>query len=224
MAYRGRSRLSLMNRHLIALPLIVIVAALIHATAADATDIKTLGRLKIPQGAAVMTICTDPVVQNVLTEDLRSQQRSGPTMVVTVTVNARALAPGVSLQELSPGDPSVAGMLKEMGAEPPLLGDTGDKQSEDAYTAEARRQALTNEDPMTEGFRNYVAQRNEMTNNTPSQYNIPADQMYQTAIIARATVSNSATEFKVVALVAPGDDVRTAKKLVAEEIANAILH
>src|SRR5215470_15576812 len=68
-----------------------------------ATEIKTLGRLKIPPNAAVMSVCTDPVVQEVLSEDLRGHPRSGVPIMVTVTVNARALAPGVSIQDLSPG-------------------------------------------------------------------------------------------------------------------------
>ena len=70
-----------------------------------ATEIKTLGRLKIPPNAAVMSVSTDPVVQEVLSEDLRGHPRSGVPIMVTVTVNARALAPGVSIQDLSPGDP-----------------------------------------------------------------------------------------------------------------------
>ena len=59
----------------------------------------------------------------------------------------------------------------------------------------------------------------------PSPYgDMPQNQMYPTAIIARATIAGSPASLHVVALVQPGDDVQTAKKLVAEEIANAILH
>ena len=36
------------------------------ARAADAAEIKTLGRLNIPANAAVISVCTDPVVQGVL--------------------------------------------------------------------------------------------------------------------------------------------------------------
>ena len=164
-----------------------------------------------------MAVCADPVIQSVLNEDLRSHPHSGPPIIVTVTVNARALAPGVSMQDLSPGDPSVAEMLKEMGAEPPALGDTGNKLLEDPYTSQARRQTLARED-LT--FRSYTYPREDQ-----SPYaNIPPEEMYQTAIVARATVSDSATQFKAVTLVNPGGDVRAAKKLVAEAIADAILH
>ena len=117
-------------------------------------------------------------------------------------------------------------MLKEMGTEPPMLGDTGDKPSEDSYTIQARRQALMHEDPQIQQFRGYVARRGEMeAGGASSPYNnIPDNEMYQTAIVARASIADSSSEFKVVALVSPGDDVRSAKKQVAEEIANAILH
>src|SRR5215831_15924198 len=189
-----------------------------------ATDIKSLGRLKIPPNAAVMSVCTDPVIQQVLSEDLRGHPRSGVPIMVTVTVNARALAPGVSLQDLSPGDPSIAEMLKDLGAQPPPLGDTGNKPLEDPYTAMARRQTLNHEDPMMQQFRAYLNNRNEAAN-APSPYEkIPPNQLYQTAIVARASASDSASELKVVALVEAGDDIEKGKRLVAEAIADAILH
>ena len=189
-----------------------------------ATEIKTLGRLKIPPDAAVMSVCTDPVVQEVLNEDLRGHPHSGVPIIVTVTVNARALAPGVSIQDLSPGDPSVAEMLKDLGAQPPPLGDTGDKPLEDPYTAMARRQTLNHEDPMMQQFRAYLNHRNEAANPPSSYDKIPGNQLYQTAIVARASASDSASELKVVALVEAGDDVEKGKRLVAEAIADAILH
>jgi hypothetical protein len=189
-----------------------------------ATEIKTLGRLKIPPDAAVMSVCTDPVVQQVLSEDLRGHPRSGVPIMVTVTVNARALAPGVSIQDLSPGDPSVAEMLKDLGAQPPPLGDTGDKPLEDPYTSMARRQTLNHEDPMTQQFQAYLNRREEAANPPSSYDKIPTNQLYQTAIVARASASDSASELKVVALVEAGDDVEKGKRLVAEAIADAILH
>ncbi len=211
------------NRRLIACAALGAVA-IFSARPATATDIKTLGRLKIPPDASILPVCTDPVVQGVLNDDLRAHARSGTPVVLTVTVNSRVLAPGVSIQDLSPGDPSVVEMLRGLGAEPPPLADTGDKPLEDPYTVQARRQALMHQDVVTQEFNNYVVQRNEMTHG-PSPYdNIPPDQTYQTAIVARASVSDSASELKVVALVDPGGDVRAAKKLVAETIADAILH
>lgn len=212
---------SSLNRRGAALALTALIT-IGFVDAANATDIKTLGRLKVPPDAAVISVCNDPVVQSVLGEDLRHGHHTGTPVIVTVTVNSHPLAPGVSLQELSPGDPSVAGMLKDMGAEPPALGDTGDKPLEDPYTMQARRQILGHEDAGTSAMRGYVTNRNE-TGSTAYD-NLPPDQMYQTAIIARASASDAATELKVVALVEPGGDIRTAKKMVAEAIADAILH
>ncbi|MGA2408982.1 MAG: hypothetical protein ABSG46_01155 [Candidatus Binataceae bacterium] len=46
---------------------------------------------------------------------------------------------------------------------------------------------------------------------------------YQTVVVARAGVSGSPQEMTVVAVVNPGEDVREAKRMVAEEIANSVL-
>jgi hypothetical protein len=47
---------------------------------------------------------------------------------------------------------------------------------------------------------------------------------YDTIIVARASLNGKPEELTVVAVVHPGEDERDAKKLVAEEIANAVLH
>jgi hypothetical protein len=46
---------------------------------------------------------------------------------------------------------------------------------------------------------------------------------YDTVIVARASLNGKPEELTVVAVVHPGEDEREAKKLVAEEIANAVL-
>ena len=51
-----------------------------------------------------------------------------------------------------------------------------------------------------------------------------SDNAFDSVIVARVSVSGSPDEMTVVAVTHPGDDTRAAKKLVAEEIANAILH
>jgi hypothetical protein len=50
------------------------------------------------------------------------------------------------------------------------------------------------------------------------------DSAFDTVVVARASLFGSPDELTVVAVVHPGDDVNDAKKLVAEEIANAVLH
>jgi hypothetical protein len=196
---------------------------------AAAAEVRTAGKLGVPQGASVVAVCTDPVLQNVLNDDLivgqRERQAAARELTLTVTVSQRLLKPGVSLADVAPGDPTVAKLLKAAGAQPLPLGDTGSEPSEDPYDVEARRQATMPDDPLTSQLRSYQAMQQAMRAQMgASPYDNMANQIYDTAIIARASLGGSATEFKVVAVVHAGDDLRAAKKLVAEEIANAVLH
>ncbi|MGB8685628.1 MAG: hypothetical protein WCD12_22300 [Candidatus Binatus sp.] len=205
------------------------IAVAIGGTA-RAADIKMSGKLNAPADATVVAICTDPVVQNVLNEDLRAARHGQPSnpdnsVTLTVTVNQQMLAPGVSLNQMFPGDPSMVELLKEAGADPPPLGDSG-SQPIDPFANEARRQALNPDDPTTEQFKTYMASRQAMNGAgalTPYD-NIPKEQIYDTVIVARASLEAATDELKVVAVVHSGDDLRRAKELVAEEIANAVLH
>ena len=189
------------------------------------------GKLVAPANAGVIAVCTDPVVQNVLNEDLRAARNglaSNPenSVTLTVTVNQQLLAPGVSLNQMFPGDPSMVELLKAAGANPPPLGDSGD-QPTDPYAQLARRRMLSPDDPTAEDqFRAYQAgQQAAHGVNAPSPYsNIPKNQLYDTVIVARASLEGATDELKVVAVVHSGDDARRAKELVAEEIANAVLH
>lgn len=186
------------------------------------------GKLTPPANAGVVAICTDPVVQNVLNEDLRAARHGQPSnpdnsVTLTVSVTQQMLAPGVSLNQMFPGDPSMVELLKQAGAEPPPLGDSGD-QPIDPFANEARRQALAPEDSMTEQFKAYQASRQAMDRGPTPYDDIPKNQIYDTVIVARASLEGAADELKVVAVVHSGDDARRAKELVAEEIANAVLH
>ncbi len=210
-----------------ALAMLAAIAAI--AGSARAADIKMAGKLSVPPDASVIAICTDPVVQKILNEDLRAARRGiGPDermVTLTVTVSQQLLKPGVSLNQMFPGDPSMVELLKAAGADAPALGDTGDKPI-DPYETEARRGALTPDDPITAQFRSYQA-RQQMINgaHAPTPYDkIPESEIYSTVIVARASLEGAPDQMKVVAVVQSGDDTRRAKELVAEEIANAILH
>ncbi len=204
-----------------------VVAAIVGT--ARATDIKMAGKLSLPRDASVVAICTDPVVQRILNEDLRAARRaSGPDermVTLTVTVSQQLLKPGVSLNQMFPGDPSMVELLKAAGADAPALGDSGDKAI-DPYETEARRDALTPDDPLTAQFRSYQARQQMMNGaHAPTPYDkIPESEIYSTVIVARASLEGAPDQMKVVAVVQSGDDTRRAKELVAEEIANAILH
>ena len=210
-----------------ALAMLAAIAAI--AGSARAADIKMAGKLTVPPDASVIAICTDPVVQRILNEDLRAARRgTGPDermVTLTVTVSQQLLKPGVSLTQMFPGDPSMVELLKAAGADAPALGDTGDKPI-DPYENEARRDALTPDDPITAQFRSYQA-RQQMINgaHAPTPYDkIPESEIYSTVIVARASLEGAPDQMKVVEVVQSGDDTRRAKELVAEEIANAILH
>jgi hypothetical protein len=213
------------HRAIAALAIAVAIGAVAHAA-----DIKMAGKLNAPADASVVAICTDPVVQNVLNEDLRAARHGQPSnpdnsVTLTVSMNEQMLAPGVTLNQMFPGDPSMVELLKAAGADPPPLGDSG-SQPIDPYANEARRQALNPDDSASEQFRTYQASRQAMNGAgalTPYD-NIPKNQIYDTVIVARASLEGAADELKVVAVVHAGDDERRAKELVAEEIANAVLH
>ena len=206
-----------------------LAIALAIAGSAHAADVKMAGKLNVPANASVVAICTDPVVQNVLNEDLRAGRNGEPSnpdnsVTLTVTVNQQMLAPGVSLNQMFPGDPSMVQLLEQAGAEPPPLADAENQQPVDPFGQEARRQALAPEDSVTEQYRAYQARRNAMGNGPTPYDNIPKEQIYDTVIVARASLEGATDELKVVAVVHSGDDTRRAKELVAEEIANAVLH
>ncbi len=212
------------QRAIAAMAIVVAVCGFAHAA-----DIKMAGKLVAPANAGVVAICTDPVVQNVLNEDLRAARHglaSNPenSVTLTVTVSQQLLAPGVSLSQMFPGDPSMVELLKAAGAEPPPLGDSGD-QPIDPFAQEARRRALYPDDAATEQFKAYEANQQALHGvHAPTPYdNIPKNQIYDTVIVARASLEGAADELKVVAVMHSGDDARRAKELVAEEIANALL-
>lgn len=222
MADRSSPRVSLGARaRLAGAALAILIAA--APGAARAAEVKTSGHLDVPASEAVMAICTDPVVQHVLNQDFRLSKRSGAPHLVTVTINARVLGPGSSLDSIAPGDPAAIRLLHALGAHPPL-GDTGTAPV-NQFSNLARQQATMPLDSSTQQFRYGQAMQQTMSGAATSSYeNIPQNQMYPTAIIARATIGGSPSVLHVVALVQPGDDLRMAKQLVAEEIADAILH
>src|SRR5258708_20035779 len=109
------------------------------------------------------------------------------------------LAPGVSLNQMFPGDPSMVELLREAGADPPPLGDSGN-QPIDPFANEARRQALSPDDPVTDQFRTYQARRNALGNGPTPYDKIPKNQIYATVIVARASFKAPRVELKVLSV------------------------
>jgi hypothetical protein len=211
-----------------------MLAALVAAFSgvANASDVQTDGKISVPVTAPVFAVCTDSIVQQTLEQDFRDAHRSpgsghGPPVTVTVTVNEKLLKPGVVLGDLGPGDPFViAKLMRAAGTDPPPIGDTGSKPL-DPYSEAARRGIMDPTDPM-QGLRNYQAFQNEMRRPSEPRFgpngNATDEQLYDRVIVARATVGGSPDQLMALVVVHPRDDVRTAKELVAEEIANSILH
>lgn len=92
---------------------------------ADAATLASTGQVSVPPDARVMVISTDPVMQEVLSEDFgvarRTKASGAPkTLTLTVAVTQRVLQPQVSMIGLAPGVPHVAELLKTAGYKPPI--------------------------------------------------------------------------------------------------------
>jgi hypothetical protein len=210
------------------------IAAIVTIVAgvALATEVQTDGKISVPQAAPLFAVCTDPVVQETLEQDFRDAHREpgnghGPPVTVTVTVNDKLLKPGVVLGDLGPGDPwIIARLLRAAGTDPPPIGDTGNKPL-DPYSEAARRNLMQPDDPAT-GLRNYQNFKNEAERPVGPRFgangNASDDEIYDRAIVAHASVGGSPDQLTAVIVVHPRDDLRSAKELVAEEIANSVLH
>ena len=197
---------------------------------AGETNIQTRGKIDVSAEVPLVAVSTDPVVQRVLNDDFYAAKR-GPGVgikapaTLTVTLTERLLKPGVSLNEVAPGDPAVVALLRAAGAEPPRLGDTGITRI-DPYEAAARIESVRPEDPGMQNFRQQQAFNQSIAGAGPGTYaqELAENQSYDQVIIARVTVDGQRDRFTVVAVAHPGDDIRNVKRLVAEDIANAALH
>ena len=206
----------------------------VGATSALAVEVRSSGKLRVPEGAPLFAVSTDPAMQHVLDQDFRAQRRMGSAasanpVTVTVNLSQHLLMPGVSLGQLGPGDPMVvAKLMQEAGEEPPPIGDTGSARM-NPYEANIMHQELQPDaDPMMQAYRDYQAEN--QVYNTPAgpRFGPHGDagpaQLYDTIIVARASASNSADTVTLVAVVHPGEDISIAKELLAESIVNDILH
>lgn len=257
-------------------PAIVLVACCALVAAARipdalAVEIRKAGSITVPPNTSILPFSTDPTVAEVLTQDLGAVNRSpaGPnhaSLTLTVSVSQEPLKPGVSLNELAPGDPQVASLIRSAGATPPPIGDTGDKPDEAAIArARAQRLMAPHDNPMQQLINQFEAPSGELASgpcdpggpqgpgcapapeatprpnpngpgytgdtqqymqqgNRMQRFSVHDDRAYQTVIVARVTLTGAPYEMTVVGVTQPGEDIREAKKLVAENIANALLH
>jgi hypothetical protein len=241
-AYFNGSVRSLLS-FLIALALFCAVRPLAAATLASS------GALGVPPDARVMVISTDSTMQEVLSEDFSVARRSKPsgpprTLTLTVSVMLRVLQPGVSMMDLAAGVPRVPALLKAAGYSPPaeqtgepLTGDAAQymAQGNPSATAYKAYQGGMQPDPLA----NPLARMNPYGGPPPptdprdprNRPMPPPDyleaklsQIYPTAVIAHAVLSDGKGELTAVALAQPNEDLDQVKKQLAERIANAVLH
>jgi hypothetical protein len=236
--------------------------------------IKTGGKLPVPPSAALGVIATDPVLQQVLSQDLEVAGRlagasATSEVTLTVTLTHRALEPGMALSEVAPGNGAAVALLEKAGVKPLQLpeqkaqddsdndngsddddnnaaeGNSGVKNDVDSYEQQghvAHQQMPMGGAmpplPMT-GWPVPPATAQQRSAIPPYMQTYPqgagnslekarheheASDVYDTIFIARATAGDPSAELTVVAVAHPGFDAHEVRKLIAEEIANSVLH
>jgi len=260
-----------MKRAIVVIACAALLVAVRLPTAA-ALEIRKAGTITVPAGSSILAFSTDPTVAQVLGQDLGAMHRGSAEsnrtpLTLTVNVSQEPLKPGVSLNQLAPGDPQVANLIREAGATPPPIGDTGDKPDEAAIArARAQRLMAPHDNPMQQLINQFEAPAGDLGPQNPcdpqgpqgpgcapapqatprrrpdspgytgdtqqymqqgsrlQRFAVRDDRSYQTVIVARVTLTGAPDEMTVVGVTQPGEDIRQAKKLIAENIANALLH
>src|SRR6185437_4734133 len=91
-----------------------------HAADAPRIVVKVSGKLPVPPTIPRGVIATDPVLQQVLSQDFQVAGRLADAnatseLTLTVTLTHRTLEPGMALNEVAPGNGDAAALLKQMG-------------------------------------------------------------------------------------------------------------
>ena len=97
-----------------------------RAVEAPQIVVKVGGKLPVPPTTPLGVIATDPVLQQVLSQDFQVAGRLASAsatseLTLTVTLTHRALEPGMSLNEVAPGNSDAVALLKQAGVRPPPL-------------------------------------------------------------------------------------------------------
>jgi hypothetical protein len=266
-----------MLRQLISSALISACVVALATPCALAMEVRKSGSITVPAGAKVIPFSTDALVADVMRQDFEAEHRGADAnsvspVTLSVSVTERALQPGVSLQDLAPGDPDIEALLKSAGATPPPVGDTGTDVDEAALArARAQNHMLPPGSTPMQNIFNQIQTHGDLgpqqadpsgcipgapctstlTGTAPPPMPAPGTQGYtgdtqeylsqgyegagrrarrlqasdfDNVIVARVSISGSTDEMTVVAVFHPGEDEHQAKKRVAEEIVNAVLH
>ena len=256
-----------------------LIAAMIVSVAASRTmalEIRTSGKITVPADVKVVPFSTDALVADRLRQDFEAEHRlasgsANAPLTLSVTMTESPLRPGVSLQDLAPGDPDIEGLIRSAGATPPPVGDTGTEVDEAALArARAQNHMLPpGATPMQNAW-NQIQTHGDLgppladpagcvpgtpcvaTGTMPPSLPEPGTQgstgdtqdymlqgyegagrrsrrqlsasSFDNVIVARVSVSGSDERMTIVAVTHPGEDTHQAKKLIAEEIVNDVLH
>ncbi|HVB80216.1 MAG TPA: hypothetical protein VNE82_09785 [Candidatus Binataceae bacterium] len=243
-------------------------APLARAAEAPQIVVKVGGKLPVPPTIPLGVVATDPVLQQILSQDFQLAGRlagasATSELTLTVTLTHRALEPGMSLNDVAPGNSDAVALLKQAGVAPLPLPEqgasdsNGESDDDDDTTAEGNshpkndvnsyeQQGQMNQGALSSGGLPLLPttpwpvppataeQRSAIPPNMqPYQRTGPLDEarrdraasaIYDTIFIARATVGSDGGELTVIAVAHPGFDAHEARKLMAEEIANKVLH
>jgi hypothetical protein len=267
-----------------------LTAALVSASAggveaADAPQVvvKAGGKLAVPATAPLGVIATDPVLQQVLSQDFQVAGRlasASATSELTLTVSLmhRVLEPGMSLKDVARGASDAVALLEQAGVKPPPLQEDAAPAQDGALDADDTTAAQGNSHA-TSDVNNYEQQGQVQQQRAPmggpmmggpmmggpmmggpmplpmggwpvppataqqrsaippyaqqyqgtspsddARHEHDASAVYDTIFVARVTAGSDGGELTVVAIAHPGFDAREVRKIMAEEIANAVLH
>jgi hypothetical protein len=248
--------------------LVAVGAGAVEAADAPQVVVKAGGKLAVPATAALGVIATDPVLQQVMSQDFQVAGRLASAsatseLTLTVSLTHRVLEPGMSLKDVARGDSDTVALLEQAGVKPPPLQEDasppqdGAPDADDTTAAEGnshttsdlnsyeqqgqiQRQRAPMGGPMPLPMRGwpvppataqqrsalppYMQQYQSASPSDDARHEHDASAAYDTIFVARVTAGNDGGELTVVAIAHPGFDAREVRKLMAEEIANAVLH
>jgi hypothetical protein len=240
-----------------------------RAVEAPQIVVKVGGKLPVPQTIPLGVIATDPVLQQVLSQDFQVAGRlASPSatseLTLTVTLTHRALEPGMSLNEVAPGNGDAVALLRQAGVKaPPLPEQAAQDQDKDSDsdaddTSAAEGNSHSKNDVNSYEQQGQMQQQSAPMNRPPlpltpwpvppamaqqrspippymqplqrtnpldeARHEREASAVYDTIFVGRVTAGSDVSELTVVAVAHPGFDSHEARKLIAEEIANSVLH
>jgi len=143
--------------------LLLIVAVLALPISTSGFEIERAGKIQLAHGVHLFAFSTDPTIQEVLSQDFSAERRSterssDSTVTLSVNVSQQALRPGVSLNQVAPGDPQVADLLSAAGVSPPPLGDTGAQYDQAAMARHMAQRDLMPHDTISQQMINSISQ------------------------------------------------------------------